>query len=110
MQVWTSQIKKGVTELWLMATLARGEAYGYQLLQELTAKSGWEASESNVYPILARLTREGGVTVRTAPSPSGPSRRYYRLTPLGAARLEQMKEYWKKLEQASDAILSGGGN
>ena len=55
-----------------MATLAKGETYGYQLLQELSAKGGQEVSESTVYPILARLTREGWVTVRSAPSPAGP--------------------------------------
>jgi PadR family transcriptional regulator, regulatory protein PadR len=108
MQIWMSQVKKGVIELWLLAMLARGETYGYELLQELSVKAGTEVSESAVYPLLARLTREGWVTVRVCPSPAGPARRYYRLTPLGVARLEQMKDYWAKLQKASDTILSGG--
>jgi PadR family transcriptional regulator PadR len=108
MQTWMSQIRKGVIELWLMATLARGERYGYELFQQLSGRVGEGVSDSTVYLILARLTREGWVTVRTGSSPAGPQRRYFRLTTLGAARLKKMKEYWKEVERETDAILRGG--
>jgi PadR family transcriptional regulator, regulatory protein PadR len=108
MQTWMTQVRKGVIELWLMATLDNRESYGYELVQQLSAKGGEDINESAVYPILARLTREGWVTVRVVRSPAGPPRRYYSLTPLGEARLKQMKEYWKHLQQTSDAVLHGG--
>ncbi len=108
MQTWMSQVRKGVIELWLMATLARGEMYGYELFQRLSGRVGQGVSDSTIYPILARLTREGWVKVRTGSSPAGPPRRYYRLTTLGAARLKEMKAYWKEVERETDAILQGG--
>ena len=80
MQRWVSQLKKGLVELGVMASLSAGEAYGYQIVQRLAGVDGLAVSESTVYPLLARLTREGLVSVRTADSPAGPPRRYYRLT------------------------------
>ncbi len=78
MQRWMSQVRKGVIELWLMAILARGEAYGYEVFQQLSGKVGEGIGESTVYPILARLTREGWAEVRKGSSPAGPQRRYFR--------------------------------
>jgi PadR family transcriptional regulator PadR len=105
MQMWMSQVRKGVVELWLMAILARGETYGYELFQNLSGKIGEGISEGTVYPVLARLTREGWVEIRKGSSPIGPSRRYFRLTPQGEARLKRMKQFWKALQQESDEIL-----
>ncbi|MGO8702505.1 MAG: PadR family transcriptional regulator [Candidatus Brocadiia bacterium] len=105
MQRWMSQVRKGVIELWLMAILARGEAYGYEVFQQLSGKVGEGIGESTVYPILARLTREGWAEVRKGSSPAGPQRRYFRLTPQGEARLKRMKQFWKELQRESDEIL-----
>ena len=58
-----------------------GEAYGYQILQRLSRAEALTISESAVYPILARLAADGLVKVRVGPSPNGPPRRYYKLTP-----------------------------
>jgi len=105
MQMWMSQVRKGVIELWLMAILGRGEAYGYEIFQQLSGKVGQGISESTVYPILARLTREGWAEVRKGSSPTGPQRRYFRLTPQGQTRLKRMKQFWKELERESGEIL-----
>jgi PadR family transcriptional regulator PadR len=58
-------------------------------------------TECTVYPILTRLHNEGYLTVRAEDSPSGPPRRYYKLTTLGRHRLSQMNAYWDEL---SDSI------
>jgi len=107
MRGWVAQVRKGLVELCVMATLRKGEAYGYQLLQELANAEGLAITESTVYPILSRLTKEGYVRVRAAPSPAGPPRRYYRLTPLGEARLKQMEEYWADIQHAANVLLKG---
>jgi PadR family transcriptional regulator PadR len=88
-------MRKGLIELCVMAALRDGEAYGYQILQRLNRAEALAIGESTVYPILARLSAEGWVKVRSAPSPSGPPRRYYRLTAPGHKRLEEMSGYWK---------------
>ena len=40
MQEWTMQVRKGLIELWLMAHLAQGRSYGYQLGQLMLEGGG----------------------------------------------------------------------
>lgn len=104
-QPWITQVRKGLTELVVLAALRSGEAYGYELLQRINAVEGLSLSESMVYPLLARLHREQCVKVREAPSPSGPPRRYYQLTAAGRTRLAEMIQQWKFLGVAVQRIL-----
>jgi PadR family transcriptional regulator PadR len=92
---WSTQLRKGLAELCVLAAVERlGEAYGYQLVQFLTDHDGLQLTESTVYPLLARLAREGHLSVTSSPSPAGPPRRYYRITALGKRSLESMLEHW----------------
>lgn len=105
MQSWAAQLRKGLVELCVLSILREGEAYGYEILQRLARTDGLAAGESSVYPILARLTEDGSVKVRAAPSPSGPPRRYYRLTPTGQARLREMTAHWRMIARSLDVLL-----
>ena len=78
MRAWVAQLRKGLVELCVVATLSDDEAYGYQILQRLRRVEGLAITESAVYPILARLARDGLVKVRATPSPSGPPGRCVR--------------------------------
>jgi PadR family transcriptional regulator PadR len=108
MREWIAQLRKGLVELCVLAALRRGEAYGYQILQQLGERDALAIGESTVYPVLARLTADGLVRVRAAPSPSGPPRRYYRLTPAGQARLAEMWSYWQQVEAAMKTLREQG--
>ena len=107
MQGWTTQLRKGLVELCVMHLLDRSEAYGYQVLQQLNAATGLELTESTLYPVLARLARDGLVKAREAPSPSGPTRRYYRLTAAGKSRLTDLTSQWIGVRDAVDHLLNG---
>jgi PadR family transcriptional regulator PadR len=107
MQLWITQFRKGLVELSVMAALAGEEAYGYQVVERLGQVEGLELTESTVYPLLARLAREGLLDVRTAPSPAGPPRRYYRLTPNGMRRLGEMVRHWTTVRDSVDKLLEG---
>src|ERR1041384_7158969 len=89
-RAWVSQLRKGLVELLVLAALRREEVYGYQLLQRLAALDGLALTESTLSPVLARLAADRLVAVRQLPSPTGPPRRYYHLTPTGIKRLEDM--------------------
>lgn len=107
-KAWSSQLKKGLVELSVLAALKDGEAYGYQLLQRLSAEPLLATTESTLYPILSRLAEEKLVAVRQAPSPSGPPRRYYRLTAQGREHLQELSAHWKQLSSAVDKLLADG--
>ena len=107
-KAWSSQLKKGLVELSVLAALKDGEAYGYQLLQRLAIEPVLATTESTLYPILSRLAEEKLVAVRQAPSPSGPPRRYYRLTAQGREHLRGLSQYWDQLSSAVDQLLANG--
>jgi PadR family transcriptional regulator PadR len=107
MQAWVTQLRKGLVELCVMQLLDSSEAYGYQILQQLNTAARLELTESTLYPVLARLARDGLVKVRAAASPAGPPRRYYRLTEAGKARLKEMTSHWIGVRDAVDQLLSG---
>jgi PadR family transcriptional regulator PadR len=107
MKHWETQLRKGVVELAVLATVARGETYGYRVVEQLRRLDGLALTESTVYPVLTRLAREGSLAVRTEPSPAGPPRRYYRLTGAGRDRLGRMGEDWGKVSRSIAGLLEG---
>lgn len=107
MQGWVTQLRKGLVELCVMRLLDRSEAYGYQILQQLNARTGLDLTESTLYPVLARLARDELVKTREAASPAGPPRRYYRLTATGKSRLAELTAQWIGVRDAVDHLLNG---
>jgi PadR family transcriptional regulator PadR len=105
MNAWETQVRKGVVELAVLATIARGETYGYRIVEQLKELEGLEFTESTVYPVLTRLAGDGSLTIRTEPSPAGPPRRYYRLTAEGRRRFLQMAEGWGKLSRSLARLI-----
>jgi PadR family transcriptional regulator PadR len=104
---WETQLRKGVVELAVLAWIARGETYGYRIVEGLSRLDGLALTESTVYPVLTRLARDGALAVRTEASPSGPTRRYYRLTSDGEARLRRMAEGWRMVSGSLSSLLEG---
>jgi PadR family transcriptional regulator, regulatory protein PadR len=106
-QQWITQFRKGLVELCVMAALREREAYGYQIVEQLGQIPGLEVTESTVYPVLARLARDQCVTVRTAASPTGPPRRYYRLSEGGRRRLSEMVSHWQSIQHSVNQLIQG---
>lgn len=100
-------MRKGLVELGVLAVLRDGETYGYDIVNRLRHIDGMTLTESTVYPILARLESSACVSVRSAPSPSGPPRRYFRLTRAGKERLQLLSLQWSSLRSGIDTLLAG---
>lgn len=110
MSNWHTQLRKGLVELAVLAALKNvpeKEAYGYELLQRINADEHFQLTESTVYPLLAKLARNKLVSVRVGPSPTGPPRRYYRLTKAGHQHLDHMTTQWQALNQSIQHLLDG---
>ena len=63
---WETQLRKGLVELAVLATIARGETYGYRIVEQLQVLAGLQFTESTVYPVLTRLARGGAGHSRRA--------------------------------------------
>ena len=62
-------------------------------------------SEGTIYPLLARLRRDGLVETTWRESESGPPRRYYRLTDSGRRALNAFVVDWERFRDSVDAVL-----
>jgi PadR family transcriptional regulator PadR len=103
-----AQVRRGVAEHCVLALLTTGEKYGFELARELGAKGRIIASEGTLYPMLARLRRNGLVQTSWRESTAGPPRRYYRLTRDGELALASFREQWRFFRDAVDEILNEG--
>jgi PadR family transcriptional regulator PadR len=99
------QLLKGVLSLLLLHLLAERESYGYEVVQRLQAAGFADVLEGSVYPALSRLQKEGRVDTRLVPSPSGPARKYYRLTDTGRDALAAGTATWARHVAAVDVVL-----
>ncbi|WFU42547.1 PadR family transcriptional regulator [Bradyrhizobium sp. CB82] len=97
------QLKKGALELCVLALLARGESYAYEIASTLAASVGM--GEGTIYPLMRRMQDDGLVDTRLAESSSGPPRKYYRLTPAGRAALAAQKREWRTFADAVNELL-----
>ncbi len=100
------QLKKGVLELCVLAVLSKGDGYAYDIASQLA--EGIDMGEGTIYPLMRRLQDEGLVATYLAESPSGPPRKYYRLTETGRASLQTQKDEWASFSRAVNAILGEG--
>ena len=87
-----TQLRKGILELGVMGVLYRERHYGYSLVRTLSESGSVALKEGTVYPILARLDREGLVHSEWVESDQGPPRKYYGLTLSGRQLFDQLSE------------------
>ncbi len=109
-EAWVAQLYRGSLELCMLALLAKGERYGYEIAQALSQTDGLMVGEGTIYPLLSRLQREGLVESRWHESPAGPPRKYYRLTPSGKAALAAMSARWATFSAEVNRIVQEAHN
>lgn len=100
-----AQMRRGTLQYCVLALLAEEERYGFDLVRSLAEADGMVTSEGTIYPLLSRLRRDGLVESTWQESPSGPPRRYYRLTETGRDALEGFKREWDRFRDAVDHFV-----
>jgi PadR family transcriptional regulator PadR len=85
----------------ILAILARGEIYGYQIIQNVIDISGGtlEWSEGMLYPVLHRMEKENLIRSQWRVSENRRRRKYYRLTELGQKELEKERKQWMNVHK-----------
>jgi len=97
------QLKKGALDLCVLALLARGDNYAYEIASRLAAAIGM--GEGTIYPLMRRMQADGLVATYLVESTAGPPRKYYRLTDAGRRSLASQKDAWRSFAGAVHAIL-----
>jgi PadR family transcriptional regulator PadR len=98
-------MRRGTLEYCVLALLRQEERYAFDLIRTLGESDGMVTSEGTIYPLLSRLRRDGLVTTTWEESPSGPPRRYYRLTPKGDKALADFVEEWRRFRDSVDHFV-----
>lgn len=101
----------GVPEMLILQLLSRHSMYGYELVQAIKAGSNdqLEFGEGFIYPILHRLESDG-LLIATKEMASGRTRVVYRATKRGKARLVKSIINWRRIADAVNLSLQGGGH
>jgi PadR family transcriptional regulator PadR len=101
-----AQIRRGVLPYCVLAMLREKEWYGFELVRAMASIDGMVTGEGTVYPLLARLRRQGLLETSWQESATGPPRRYYRLAPAGREALADFAGSWRQLRDSVDELLA----
>jgi len=101
------ELRRGSLELAILHLLSSGEAYGYEIVSKLTARTNGalEITDGTLYPVLYRLERAGFVNVRWETPGRGVPRKYYDLTETGRAELARLTREWTMFAKAMTDLL-----
>ena len=88
------QMKRGLLDICVLATIKDAPSYGYQMVKDL--KAVVDISESTLYPILRRLETANCLTVQSTEY-NGRLRKYYAITLLGLSRIDAFKLDWQEM-------------
>ncbi len=100
----------GVPELLLLRQLAEREMYGYELVRAIKTATGEAISlgEGVIYTVLHALERSGALRARRK-AVGGRTRVYYRVTPKGRRRLDDLQSEWQRVRAGVNAALESPG-
>jgi PadR family transcriptional regulator, regulatory protein PadR len=107
--MFSRELKKGSTELLILALLEARPRHGYELGKLIEARSGGRLQfrVGSLYPILCRLEAQNLILGRWVEKPGERRRRFYRLTAQGRAALVRHRTAWEEFTGAVNQILGG---
>lgn len=101
------QLGSALLDACVLAIVAKEDIYGYKLTQEV--KELMNVSESTLYPVLRRLTKEEYLSIYDQQH-MGRNRRYYKITEKGKQQILLYQEEWELFSKKIGHILKGGMN
>jgi transcriptional regulator len=95
-------IKRGSSELAVLAVLEAGPLHGYEIARRIGTESDGllKFTLASLYPLLYRMEARGWTTAAWETTASGVKRRCYRLTANGRKQLAQTRREWDSFFQA----------
>jgi len=103
------ELKKGSTELLILALLEARARHGYEIGKLIEARSEGRLTFriGSLYPVLCRLEERGLIVGRWVEKAGERRRRYYRLTVEGRAVLRAQRSAWEEFSAAVNQVLGG---
>jgi PadR family transcriptional regulator len=100
------ELKRGSTELLILALLEERERHGYDLARLIEQRSRGEIAfhVASLYPSLYRMEDKGLIEGRWVEKSGQRRRRYYRLTAAGRKTLAAQRSVWESFFDALSRI------
>ncbi len=101
------RFRRGVMSLVVLALLEREDMYGYQLVEEVSKRSGGliTTQEGSLYPVLYKLEDAGLISSRKIPVGKRRQRILYHLEPAGTQQLREMVAEYRSVVQGVFMII-----
>jgi transcriptional regulator len=106
MNALARELKRGSTELLILALLEERDRHGYDLARLIEQRSGGAISfnVASLYPTLYRLEDKDLIEGRWIEKAGQRRRRYYRLTTAGKKMLASQRNVWDTFFQALNRV------
>jgi transcriptional regulator len=106
--MFSAELKKGSTEMLVLALLETRARHGYEIGKLIEARSGGRLTFAlpTLYPTLLRLENRGWIKGRWVEKAGERSRCFYRLTPEGRRVLAQQRETWQAYVLAVNQVMN----
>jgi PadR family transcriptional regulator, regulatory protein PadR len=103
-----SDLLQGTLDVLILKIVALGPIHGYAIAQRLQQMSGavLQVQQGSLYPALHRLEKRRWLRAEWAASDTGREARFYTLTRIGRAELDQQRANWTRLSTAISGVLS----
>ena len=100
------ELKRGSTEVLILALLDERQRHGYEISQLIETRSNGAITfhTASLYPTLYRLEEKGLIEGRWVERAGQRRRRYYRLTQAGRRALAKQRSTWDTFFVALDRI------
>ena len=103
---WQEQLRRGTLELAVLLAIAPERRYGLEILRHLEF-ADLVLAEGTIYPLLARLERDGLLKADWVEGEGPRPRKYYQLTPSGRARMKKMCEEFRAVAGGIEQMIEG---
>ena len=103
------QLVAASTEPLILSLLAKGESYGYELIQEVKQLSGEQIkwTDGMLYPVLHRMEENGCIKSRWVEMENGRKRKYYSIQEEGRHALKDKREQWTVISSLLGGLWKG---
>ena len=107
--MFSAELKKGSTEMLVLALLEERPRHGYEIGKLIEARSGGRLTFAltTLYPALLRLENRGLMAGRWVERAGERRRCYYHLTDAGKTALVEQREQWEAFAAAVGRVVQG---
>ncbi len=106
-ECWPPEWTRAILALNALAVIAAEHTtYGYQIAQRLARAGFGKIKGGTLYPILARLEKDGLISSSWGEGDGGPGRKFVSITGAGREEIAQRRQEWREFTTTVDRLWS----